>query len=52
MMNTCFVTALLSFVPAKKTLFLDMPHALASFEMNLFVSQLVRVTLAAVNLPF
>ena len=51
MMNTCLVIALLSLVPAKKILFLDIPHALANFPINRLVSQFVSVTLAAVNLP-
>ena len=43
--------ALLSLVPAKKILFLGICNILASLLMNLFVSQLVKVILARVNLP-
>lgn len=50
-MNTWRVTARLSLVPAKKILFREMPHALASLLMKRFVSQLVRVMLAAVKRP-
>ena len=51
MMNTCFVTALLSFVPAKNILLREMPQALANLPMKRFVSQFVSVIFAAVNLP-
>ena len=50
-MNTCLVTALLSLVPAKNIRFLEIPHALANLPMNLLVSQLVSVMLAAVKRP-
>ena len=51
MMKTWRVTARLSFVPAKKIRFREIPHALASLPMNRFVSQLVNVMLAAVKRP-
>ena len=51
-MNTWRVIALLSFVPAKKIRLREIPQALANLPMKRFVSQLVRVILAAVNLPW
>ena len=51
MMKTCYVIALLTLDPAKNMRSLEMPHAEANLEMNLLVSQFVKVTLAAVNLP-
>ena len=50
-MKTWRVTARLSFVPAKKIRFRDIPQALASLPMKRFVSQFVNVMLAAVNRP-